>query len=153
MYVFMMLTNKIIIILWCMYVYMYLCYRLIGWSWIILVEEWLFRWENDMKRFLIYEESSGKSTHVKHMRSVSCEYEFILYACICPCLCYGQVIPRNTSAKWKQCGLRHAKKSMDKTLEARLLGRGRVVLDVWYYCFAYVIHVVHVTSGMIVHMY
>jgi len=27
---------------------------------------------------------------------------------------------------------------MDKTLEARLLGRDNVVLDVWYYCCAYV---------------
>jgi len=39
-----------------------------------------------MKRFLVYEESSGKSSHDKHMRSVSCEYEFILYACITPML-------------------------------------------------------------------
>ena len=40
--------------------------------------------ENDMKIFLVYEESSGKSIHDKHMRSVSCEYEFILYVCIIP---------------------------------------------------------------------
>jgi len=39
-----------------------------------------------MKRFLVYEESSGRSSHEKHMRSVSCEYEFILYACIMPML-------------------------------------------------------------------
>ena len=39
-----------------------------------------------MKRFLVYQESSGKSIHDKNMRSVSCEYEFILYACIIPIL-------------------------------------------------------------------
>jgi len=33
-----------------------------------------------------YEESSGKSSHDKYMRSVSHEYEFILYACIMPML-------------------------------------------------------------------
>ena len=27
-----------------------------------------------------YEESSGKSSHGKYMRSIPCEYEFILYA-------------------------------------------------------------------------
>jgi len=41
---------------------------------------------------------------------------------------------------------------MDKTLEARLLGGGSVVLDVWYYCCADVIHVVHVSFVMIVRM-
>lgn len=33
-----------------------------------------------------YEESSGKNSHDKYMRSVSCEYEFILHACIMPML-------------------------------------------------------------------
>jgi len=33
-----------------------------------------------------YEESSGKSSHDKYMRLISCEYEFILYACIIPML-------------------------------------------------------------------
>lgn len=37
---------------------------------------------NGMKRCLVYEESSGKSRHDKYMRSVSCGYELILYACI-----------------------------------------------------------------------
>ena len=37
-----------------------------------------------MKRFLFYEESSGKSSLDKYMRSVSCGYELILYGCIIP---------------------------------------------------------------------
>ena len=41
---------------------------------------------------------------------------------------------------------------MDKMVEARLLGGGSVVSDVWYYCCAYVIHVVHVSFVMIVCM-
>jgi len=52
----------------------------------------------------------------------------------------------DTSAKWKHCGLQHVGPSMDKTLEATLLGRGSVVLDVWYYCCAYVVYIVHVRS-------
>lgn len=75
-----------------------------------------------------------------------------LYYVIILCLCYGQVIPRDTSVKLKQCGLRHARTSMDKMMEARLLDRGSMVSDVWNYCCAYVIHVVHVSSVMIVHM-
>lgn len=42
---------------------------------------------------------------------------------------------------------------MDKTLESRFLGRGSVVSDMWYYCCAYVVHVVHVSSVMIVRMH
>jgi len=45
-----------------------------------------------MKRFLVYEESSEKSSYDKHMRSISCEYEFILYACIMPMLMLYQGI-------------------------------------------------------------
>ena len=41
---------------------------------------------NGMKRFMLYEESSGKSSHDKYMRLVSCECEFVLYACIIPML-------------------------------------------------------------------
>ena len=41
---------------------------------------------------------------------------------------------------------------MDKALEERLIGRGSVVSDVWHYCCAYVIHVVHVSFVMIVSM-
>ena len=37
---------------------------------------------------------------------------------------------------------------MDKILEARLLGRGNVVLDVWYYCCAHVVYVLHVAYVM-----
>ncbi len=33
---------------------------------------------NGMKRFLVHEESSGKSSHDKYTRSVSCGYELIL---------------------------------------------------------------------------
>ena len=65
------------------------------------------------------------------------------------CLCYGRAIFRDTSTKWKQCGPRHVGKSMDKTLEARLLGRDSVVLDVTYYCCAYVVYVVHFTIVML----
>ena len=36
-----------------------------------------------------------------------------------------------------------------ETLETRLLGRDSVVLDVWYYCCAYVVYVVHVASVML----
>ena len=38
---------------------------------------------------------------------------------------------------------------MDKTLEARLLGRDSVVLDVWYHYCSYVVYVVHVASVML----
>lgn len=37
---------------------------------------------------------------------------------------------------------------MDKTLEAKLLGRGNVVLDVWYYCCAYSVHILCVAYVM-----
>ena len=33
-----------------------------------------------------------------------------------------------------------------ETLEAMLLGRDSVVLDVWYYCCAYIVYVVHAAS-------
>jgi len=50
------------------------------------VEECLFMQENDMKRFLVYEESIGKGSHDKYMRSVSCGYDLVLYTCIMPML-------------------------------------------------------------------
>jgi len=56
---------------------------------------------------------------------------------------------RDTSVKRNQCGLWHAGTSVDKTLEARLLGRDSVVLDVWYYCCANVVYVVHVACVML----
>ena len=37
---------------------------------------------------------------------------------------------------------------MDEISEARFLGKDSVVLDVWYYCYAYVVYVVHVASMM-----
>ena len=38
---------------------------------------------------------------------------------------------------------------MDKALEENLLGRDSVVLEVWYYCCAYVVYVIHVASVML----
>ena len=38
---------------------------------------------------------------------------------------------------------------MDKALEERLFGRDIAVLDIWYYCCAYVVYVVHVASVML----
>jgi len=46
----------------------------------------------------------------------------------------------------KQCGLQHARTSMGKTLEARLPCKDIVVMDVWYYCCAYVVHVASVSQ-------
>jgi len=40
---------------------------------------------------------------------------------------------------------------MDKTLEERFLGKDNAVLDVWHYCCAYVLYVVHVSSMMCAH--
>jgi len=37
---------------------------------------------------------------------------------------------------------------MDEILQARFLGKNNVVLDVRYYCCAYVVYVVHVASMM-----
>lgn len=36
-----------------------------------------------------------------------------------------------------------------ETLEARLLGRDSTVLDVWYYCCAYVVYVLNVAFVML----
>ena len=38
---------------------------------------------------------------------------------------------------------------MDKTMEARFLGRDNVILDVRYYCCAYVVYVVHVAYALL----
>ena len=40
----------------------------------------------------------------------------------------------------------------EEDVEARFLGKDSIVSDVWYYCYAYVVYVVHVSSGMIVCM-
>ena len=55
------------------------------------------------------------------------------------CLCFGQVILRDTSVESKQRDLQHVMISMDdkETLEARFLGRDNVVLDVQCYCCAH----------------
>jgi len=39
---------------------------------------------------------------------------------------------------------------MNKTLETRFLGKDNVVSDVWYYCYAYVLYVVHIASVTLV---
>ena len=54
---------------------------------------------NGMKRFLVYEESSGKSSHDKYMGSISCGCELILYDCIMPMFILLQVTPKDTSTK------------------------------------------------------
>jgi len=41
---------------------------------------------------------------------------------------------------------------MNKTLDARFLGKDIVVLDMWYYFCAYFVYVLHVAFVMIVHM-
>ena len=56
-----------------------------------------------------------------------------------------------TLAKWKQCGLRHARVSMDKTWEARFLGKDSMVLDVWYYYYEYVVYVLYISYMMCAH--
>jgi len=38
---------------------------------------------------------------------------------------------------------------MDKTLGTRFLGRESVLLEVRYYCCAYVVYIVHVSSMML----
>jgi len=122
---------------------MYVCCCLTGSLWIILVEEWLLTQMNDMKWFLVYEESSGRVI----MTNIWGQYHVIMswYYVIILCPCYGQAILRYTSTKWKQCGLRDVGISMDdrETLKERLLGRDNVVLDVWYYYCVYVVHVVY----------
>ena len=44
--------------------------------------------------------------------------------------------------------MRHARISMDEIPKVSFLGKDSVVLDVWYYCCAYVVYVVHVASMM-----
>jgi len=44
---------------------------------------------NGTKRFLVYEESSGDSSHKKYTRLVSCGYELILYTCSMPMFMTG----------------------------------------------------------------
>ena len=37
---------------------------------------------------------------------------------------------------------------MDEIPEARFLSKDNMVFDVWYYCYSYVVYVVHVASIM-----
>jgi len=57
---------------------------------------------------------------------------------------------RDTSVEWKQYDRWHVRISMDgkKTLEARFLGKGNMVLDVQCYCGVYVIYSVIVPMVM-----
>jgi len=36
-----------------------------------------------------------------------------------------------------------------ETLEARFLGRDKLVFEMWYYCCAYIVYIVHVASVML----
>jgi len=53
------------------------------------------------------------------------------------------------TSEMKAMRSRHVGTSIDKTLGARFLGRDSVLLDVRYYCCAYVVYVVHVVSMML----
>jgi len=128
-YVVTVSSRIMIILFWC---YMYICMygyccltKSLG---IILMEEWLLTHVNNMKRFLVYEEASGKVV----LKNIRVQYHVVMiwYYVIILCLCYGQAIPRDRSVKWKQCGRQHVGTSMDKTRETRFLGRNSVVLDV-----------------------
>ena len=54
---------------------------------------------NDMKRFLVHEESSGKGSHDEYMRSVSCVYKFILCDYIMSMLWTGYTEEYNNKMK------------------------------------------------------
>ena len=56
---------------------------------------------------------------------------------------------KDASTECKKYGLWHVRISMDKTLEARLICRDSVVLDVQCYCGAYLLYVVRVASLML----
>lgn len=66
-------------------------------------------------------------------------------------LCLWKVMWKYTSVKWKQFCLRHAGTSIYKTLRVNFIARDNVLLDVRYYCCAYVVYVVNVASMMCVH--
>jgi len=46
---------------------------------------------NGMKKFLVHEKSSGKSSHDEYKRSVLCVYQLILYTCIMHMFMIGNV--------------------------------------------------------------
>lgn len=105
---------------------------------------------NGMKRSLVHEESSGKSSDNKYMRSISCGYVLVLYTCIIPIFMLWQVMLKDTPSEWNKHGMWHSKISMDKTLEAGLLGRDNVVLHVWYYFCAYIVYVASMMCVLVV---
>ncbi len=103
------------------------------------------------------------------MKNIQGQYHMVMswYYVIILFLCYGQVISRDIEVKWKKCGLWHAKTSMGKTLEARLLSRDSVVLVmcgtivvhmvlyrcwicifVYIWCYVHVVYAVLCTSGV-----
>jgi len=69
---------------------MYLCYYLTGLLGIILVEECFIMQENDMNRFLVYEESIGRvvTTNIQVQYHVDMIWYCILVLCLC--LCYDR---------------------------------------------------------------
>jgi len=140
---------------WCLYMYtcMYVCHCLTEWGLVyanyyirmyvcIYVTVWQGHQElsllrNDcLRRWMAwggswsYEESIEKSIHDKYTRLVSYGYELILCDYIMPMFMLCQVMWKDTSTKWKQCGLRYAGTSIDKILGVRFLGRDNVILDV-----------------------
>jgi len=122
--------------------YMYVCHCMTGW-WLFNDNDYIciylsiyvivwhgcqgsFLWRNDClcrrttwRGSLSYEESIGKNSHNKYMRSVSCGYDLILYNCIMPMFMLWQVMLNDTSTKRKQCGPRHARIRMDRKLKER----------------------------------
>jgi len=96
---------------------------------------------NDMKRFMVYEESGGKSNPNKATRSISCGYELISRdsAMFMLSTGYAEGYINGMKSVW----FWHVGTSMNsgKTLGARLLGRDSVVLDVQCYYCIYVVHV------------
>ena len=115
-----------------------------------------FMWNNDFLRRRMtwigswyYEKSIGKSSHEKYMRLLSYGYELILYVCIMLMFILWQVTLMDALAKWKYFGQRNVGTSMGKALETMFLGRENVLLDVRYYCCAYVVYIVHVASVML----
>lgn len=103
-YVCISLPDMIMIVLcWCLFVYicMYAYHCLIGSSRIILVEEWLLMQVNGMKRFLVHEESSGKSslTYLWGQYHVDMNWYYVITLCIC--LCFGQANAKRYISRMK----------------------------------------------------
>ena len=130
-----------------MYVSMYLCHCMTGFSRIILMEEWLLMQVNGMKSVLgLMGNKMGRVALIDLWGWYYVDMHWYYMIVLWLCLCYGQVMLRDTSSKWMQYDLRHARISMDSgnTLEARLLcGVSVWFMDVQYYCCVYVVHVLY----------